>query len=132
MRAVLAAACGRPIELVDEGALTLSVELPFDAALPEELRVTAEVPGLIAETALALQDDGTLAASLPYVTEAAGDHELIVRAQGEGVLLARHTSTVALLPREDVELAVREFATSTSRGPVAGISSSSPTATRSP
>lgn len=122
-------ACGRPIELVDEGVVSLEGELPFSLdALPDgagdALRVSAELVGHGAEITLQVTEDGRLSGELAYALESESEVTLVVRASGalsaadERVLLAEHRRTVSLVPRGDasVTLAKKDFATQAETG----------------
>lgn len=126
---VVAFACGRPIELVDEGVVTVEGELPFSLdALPAEareaLRVGAELVGHGAEVTLRITDEGRLVGEVTYHVETEADVSLVVRVSGarnlaeEPVLLAEHRRTLSLVPRgeEAVTLAKGDFTTKGSAG----------------
>jgi hypothetical protein len=109
--------CGRPIELVDEGVVEISVEAPFDLAFaPDDLRASAELPGVAAPVTLRLEGE-SFVGTLPFVVEDDTDTELIVRFTGAGVLLARAREAITVEPRAQLERAPSDFQTADADGP---------------
>lgn len=116
----LLSSCTPSLELVDDGVIEVSGSLPLDPASLGEvarsrLRVTATLPGLVAETPLQIQGDGTLRGSLAFAIEADLPDQLVIAQvygalglEDDEVLLARAMADVSLVARGELEVTFLE------------------------